>query len=117
MGYSVELKIRAVKYHMGGKTVLETAETFGVGKSSVSLWANEFRNTGSISERKIQERDHLRKITPEKIEEFLTNNPTGNMAEMAKVFECTPQSVAVAIKKFGFSKKNSESCIKKLAKF
>jgi len=96
---------------MNGNSMDKAVEMFSVSKGSISGWVTEFKNTGRI-EKKIQDREHLRKITPQRIDEFLAQNPYGDQQEMASAFCCTNQSVSDALRKFGYSKKNSVKYIK-----
>jgi transposase len=109
MGYSREYKISVVRFCFSGNSVAKTASTFSLGTDTVSRWKREFRQSGELQGRKVQDRGHLRKITPERIDEFLQRFPDGNQQEMAEFFGCKPQSVQIALKKFGYSKKKNRS--------
>jgi transposase len=109
MGYAREYKILAIRFHAKGNSIVKTAETFSIGVETVVRWKRELRDSGELHDRKVQNRDHLRKITPEGLEEFLRKFPDGNQREMAKYFGCKPQAVQVALKKFGYSKKKNRS--------
>ena len=111
MGYSIDLKMRAAKAHINGKSVREVAALFEVGHDSVSRWAIELKNTGTI-ENKTPDRSHLRKVTEEKVEAVLMENPTASQVEIAEKLGCTPQSVCVALIKFSYSKKSHGRYIK-----
>ena len=108
MAYDEKFKVAVVKFYLGGKTMDDAVEMFSVSKGAVSGWVREYRKTGRI-QKKIQNREHLRKITPEKIEAFLSEHPCGDQQEMALAFGCKNQSVPTALQKFGYSKKNSAS--------
>ena len=107
MAYSIDLKTKAAKAHLNGKPVRVVGEQFGVGHGSVARWASELKANGTILKTK-PNRVHLRKITEEKIEVFLEKNPTASQIDMAEEFECTPQSVCIALIKFNYSKKTTE---------
>jgi transposase len=109
MGYAKEYKVSVIKYHFKGNSIAKTADTFSIGIDTVVRWKRELARNGELLERKVQDREHLRKITPEKIEEFLAKFPDGNQQEMAEYFGCKPQAVQVALKKFGYSKKKNKS--------
>ena len=109
MGYTREYKVSVIKYNFKGNSIAKTAETFSIGTDTVKRWKRELNKVGELQERKVQNREHLRKITPERIEEFLEKFPDGNQKEMAEYFGCKPQSVQVALKKFCYSKKKNKS--------
>lgn len=108
MAYDNDLKIKAMQFLHRGNSVRQTAEAFSIGHDTVSRWSIEFRQCGSFSIKVVQ-RSHLRKITPEKIDMFLKQNPSGNQDDMAVAFGCARPSVTIALKKFGYSKKNSQN--------
>jgi transposase len=107
MAYDKKFKLAVVKFYNSGSVMEVVAETFDVGIGSVCAWVKEFKITGDIRDKKVQNREHLRKVTPEKIEALLLENPTADQVEMAKAFGCNNRAVSAALKKFGYSKKNS----------
>jgi len=113
MAYDEKFKISVVKYCIRGNTYDDAVAEFDVSKGIISGWIAEYERTGRI-EKKIQNREHKRKITPKKIDEFLLQNPHGDQPEMALAFGCSIPSVCIALKKFGYSKKNSANYTKKL---
>ena len=116
MGYTKEYKISVMKFCFKGNSIAKTASTFSLGEDTVSRWKREFRQNGELQGRKVQEREHLRKITPEGIEEFLQKFPDGNQQEMAEYFGCKAPSITIALKKFGYSKKKNRVDITKPTK-
>jgi len=109
MGYAKEYKISVIKYHFKGNSLAKTADTFSIGLDTVVRWKRELVKRGELQERKVQEREHLRKITAERIDEFLERFPDGNQKEMAEYFGCKTPSVTIALKKFGYTKKKNRS--------
>ena len=112
MAYDEKFRIAVAQFHLNGNTVAKTAETFNVGYGIVSTWANKLKRTGRI-ETKIRNRESTRVVTEEKIELFLAEFPDGNQKEMAESFGCTNQSVCIALKKFGYTRKKNGSYTKK----
>jgi len=109
MGYAKEYKISVIRYHFKGNDVAKTADTFSIGIETVRRWRRELETSGELQGRKTQDRGHLRKITPERIDEFLAKFPDGNQQEMAEYFGCKAPSVTTALKKFGYTKKKNKS--------
>ena len=114
MGYTKDFKIAVIKFHFSGNGLVKTAKTFSIGLETVVRWKREFVNSGELQRRKVQQRHHLRKITQEQLEQFLNANPNANQNEMAEHFGCKPQSVQVALKKFGYSRKKNKNDTTKL---
>ena len=98
-----------IKYHFNGNTIAKTAETFSIGVETVNRWKRELRDSGELQGRKVQDREHTRKITPERLERFLEKFPNGNQKEMSEYFGCKQSSITVALKKFGYTKKKNKS--------
>jgi len=113
MAYDEKFRIMVAQFHLRGNTVAKTAETFNVGGGMVSTWANTLKRTGRI-ETKTRNREGTRLVTERKIELFLVEFPDGNQNEMAEAFGCTNQSVCIALKKFGYTRKKNGSYTKKL---
>ena len=113
MGYSKDFKVCVVKYHFKGNTIVQTADVFSIAERTVKQWKSELKRNGDLQERRVQNREHLRKIMPERIDEFLARFPDGNQQEMAEFFGCKASSVTIALKKFGYTKKKNKSDITK----
>ena len=113
MAYDEKFKIKVVEFCLRGNTFDEAVDDFGVGKGSVSDWMKQYKATKSIP-KKTQNREHLRIITPKKIDAFLLENPSADQQEMAAEFGCTNQSVSDALRKFGYSKKKLTGYTKNL---
>jgi transposase len=79
-----------IKFDAEGNTLEQTARTFSIGTGTVSRRQRQFRAKESL-ERKVQNREHMRKVTPEKIEELLRIKYDMNQEEMAEALGCTSQ--------------------------
>ena len=108
MGYTTDFKIAVIKFNAKGNSLEQTAQTFSIGVDTVSRWKRMFGKNQSL-DRKVQDREKSRKITPQKIEELLKLRYDINQNEMAEALGCTTQSVSVALKKFGYTGKKNES--------
>jgi len=113
MAYDENFKIKVVEYCKRGNTYEDAAGEFAVTKGAITGWVKRYDATGRI-EKKIQDREHKRKVTPDGIDKFLVKNPHGDQQEMADSFGCSNQAVSVALKKFGFSKKKLKGYTKRL---
>ena len=112
MGYTKDFKMAVIKFNAKGNSLEQTAQTFSIGEDTVSRWKRLFKSEQSL-ERKVQDRAHLRKITPERIEALLKDKYDMNQSEMAEALGCTVQSVSTALKKFGYTGKKNENPITK----
>ena len=112
MGYTKDFKIAVIKFNAKGNSLEQTAETFSIGIDSVTRWKRLFKDEKSL-ERKIQNREKSRIITPEKIDGLLKQKYDMNQNEMANALGCTTQSISTALKKFGYTGKKNENPITK----
>jgi transposase len=90
MGYTADFKMAAIKFNAKGNSLEQTARTFSIGTGTISRWKRQFHAKESL-ERKVQDRKHMRKVTPEKIEELLRIKYDMNQEEMAEALGCTSQ--------------------------
>lgn len=112
MGYTKDFKVAVIKFNAKGNSLEQTAQTFSIGVDTVSRWKRLFNKKESL-ERKVQNREKSRIITPEKIEELLKHRYDMNQNEMAEALGCTTQSMSVALKKFGYTGKKNVNPITK----
>lgn len=116
MAYSKKFRLDVVKFSLSGNSIRKTSKVFNVANSQICNWRNKYKN-GEGLEDKIRDRKHLRKITPEKLENLLVKRPDAIQKEMAEEFDCNKQSVSVALRKFNYSrKKNKKGTWKRVPK-
>ena len=103
MSKSKDLRETAVKYHLEGHTVIETAKTFGVGKTSIVNWVKKYRETGDLSDKPIKR--NFKKIDPEKLKSYVKEHPDAIQKEIAKEFNCAQSAIWKALKRNGITRK------------
>ena len=107
MAYEEDFRIRVVRFSFDGNSIRETSRTFKVANSQICAWRKKHKS-GEPLKSKTPNREHLRKVTPDKIDALLLKNPNALQKNMASEFSCTEESVCVALKKFGFSRKKNK---------
>ena len=107
MSKSKDLREAAVKYRLSGHTLEETAEIFGVSKSAVSSWVNQYKETGDLSNKPLNRR--FKKIDPEKLMEYVKAHPDATQNEMAEYFDCSDTAIGKALKRNGITRKKRRS--------
>ena len=100
---SVDLREAAVRYYKAGHTLAETAESFNVSKSAVSVWVQKYEDTGDLHNKPLNR--GFRKIDPEKLKEYVENHPDDTQQEIADAFKCSNQAVSKALKRNGITRK------------
>ena len=104
MSKSKDLREAAVRYHLlEGHTVVETAKTFGVGKTSIVNWVKKYRETGDLSDKPIKR--GFKKIDPEKLKSYVKERPDAIQKEIAKEFNCAQSAIWKALKRNGITRK------------
>ena len=107
MGRSVDLREAAVAYYEKGHKLSETAEIFGVGKSTVSYWVRKKRETGDLNNKPLKR--GFKKIDPEKLKTYVAEHPDATQQEMADEFGCCNQAISKALKRCGITRKKDET--------
>lgn len=107
-GYSTELRARALSALDKGMKRQEIAELFKVSTRTLYNWDKRRQETGDYAcKLPPKERSH-RKLTQEKLLNYLASHPDHYLHEIADAFSVKPQSVWSALKKFGISRKKND---------
>lgn len=111
MGYSVDLRTRAVRYCLeSGATCADTAKIFGVGRSTVQSWRQQFEETGDLSDKPLNR--SFKKIDPDKLRAYVKGHPDATQQEIADEFGCCNQAVSKALKRLNITRKKKRAATK-----
>lgn len=69
MGYSVDLRKRAVEYRLEGHMIAETSKVFGNGNDTLCRWMKQYRETVNLSPKPLNRT--FKKIDPVKLKELV----------------------------------------------
>ena len=97
MGYSKDLREKAVAYRLKGHTVAETSRIFGIGTDTLNRWLRQYKETGDLSNKPLNR--SFKKIDPEKLKAFVQEHPDATQKEMAEYFQCSAPSICNALKR------------------
>jgi transposase len=103
MAYSVDFRKRAIDYMDEGHTAKELYASFKVYPSEINKWRKLLEKTGSLEPQYPKTRKG--KIDLAKLEQALERKPDLTLPELAKMFDCTKQSVYAALKKVKITRK------------
>ena len=103
MSKSVDLREAAIAYHEAGHTIAETAEIFGVGKSTISGWKRKKKETGNLNDKPLNRT--YKKIEPERLKRYVKEHPEATQQEMAEEFGCCNQAISKALKRNKITRK------------
>ncbi len=105
MRYSEDIRKKVMNYLDKGHTIKETSEKYEVGTTTIKEWKKLRAETGSL-----QHRPHPRKcskISPDRLVVYINDHPDSFLAEIAEVFNCTPQAIFYAFKRLGITRKKN----------
>ena len=107
MAYSIDFRKRAIAFWDKGHTKEELYEAFEIYPSRINDWKRLLRETGSLEPQYLKTREG--KINLKKLEQELERKPDLTLPELAKIFNCTKQSVDAACKKLKITRKKRRS--------
>lgn len=105
MSKSKDLREAAVAYQKAGHTYDETAEVFGVVKSTVHRWVKQYDETGDLSNKPLNR--SFKKIDPEKLKSYVAEHSDFTQEEIAREFNCSNQAISKAFKRLGITRKKN----------
>jgi len=103
MGYSIELRIRALEYWEEGHTKEETAKVFKVSTSILQKWKYRLKETGKLENRKREITSP--KIDLEKLKNYIDEHPDKFQYEVAEKFGCSQPCICKALKRLKITRK------------
>ena len=111
MGYSVDLREKAVKHRLEqSSSCADTAKAFGVGRSTVQSWVQRYEETGDLSDKPLKRRP--KKIDPEALKSYVREHPDDTQQEMAEAFHCSNQAISKALKRLNITRKKKRAAIR-----
>ena len=106
MAYEKDYRKRILKfYYENGKT--KTLLQFGISSSTLYGWIKLHNETGDLSSRKRKRKFNV--FDPEKLDQYMKNpkNADKYISEIAKDFGCGKETVRIALKKLGYTRKKN----------
>lgn len=91
-----------------GMTWSEAIKVFGVGSGSIARWFKNRNETGSVSDAPRKPRTP-RKIDPHLLKAAFEKSPDATLEEVAKQFNCWPQSIQKRCVKLGITRKKNKT--------
>lgn len=106
MAYSIDFRERAIEYYIiEGHTAKELYEAFKIYPSNVLRWEKLLERTNSLKPEYKETRK--RKIDITELERAVERKPDITLPELAKMFNCTKQSIDAALKKAKITRKKN----------
>lgn len=107
MAYSKDFRERAIEFVKEGHTGKELYEAFKIRLSLVRSWQKQEELRGTLAPQ--YRKTWQGKIDVEKLRKAVERTPDITLPELAKMFDCTKQSVHVALKKAKITRKKRHS--------
>ncbi len=111
MAYSIDFRKRAIEYFDEGHTEKELYDAFKIRATNVRRWRKLLETNGSLKPQYRETR--RRKIDPEKLKQAIERKPDSTLPELAKQFNCSKQSIDVALKRLKITRKKRRLPTKK----
>ena len=109
MSYDIKFRERTIAYLSEGHTWVETTKTFGITAYTLNRWLKK-KAAGDLSDTPVRTRKG--KISAEKLELYVAENPDAYQSEIAEYFGCSQQAICKALKRNGITRKKRQSDIK-----
>ena len=106
MSYEKKFKERVLSYLSEGHSQRATAQTFGIGTTTLKEWKRRIAANESL-ESKIRNRKP-KKINPDELKVYVAAHPDAYLPEIAERFGCTGEAVRQALKKLNITRKKRQ---------
>jgi transposase len=107
MSYSIDLREKLIRYLSEGNSQRRAAKVFGVDPFTVNKWNKMYKTTGSLEDSKPKR--SFKKIDPEKLKQFVEENPDAYLIEIAPTFCCTADAIGKALRRLNITRKKRGS--------
>lgn len=101
--HSKDLRERAVKYLLDGRTYAEAMKIYNVGMTALRRLRNMLEKEGNLDGK--PRGQYFKKINPQILIEYLEDHPDACLHEIAAVFSRPEAAVCKDLKKIGCTKK------------
>ena len=101
--YDPKYKLRTLAYRNEGHTLAQTSSVFGISINTIRKWEKQLREEGNFNRRPIKRR--FRKIDPQKLKDYVAENPDAYLREIAANFDCWPNAVRKALHRLKITRK------------
>lgn len=112
MGYSVDLREKALEYYNECKNITQTCKTFKIARSTLYGWIRLHTENGSLEPKTRTE--FKTKIDYEELRILVKEQPDAFLREYAEHFDVTAVAIFDALKKLKITRKKRLLHIKKL---
>ena len=109
MSYDEKYKKRTLEYRHEGHTLLQTSQVFGISITAIQNWEKQLREEGNL--KKHSWKRPFKKIDPEKLKEYVNNNPDAYLREIAVAFNCCQTAIRKALIRLKITRKKDNTLL------
>lgn len=107
MAYETRYKERVLEYLAEGHSQKATAETFGIGTTTIKEWKKRIARNESLEPKKRNRTP--KKIPPNELKAYVAAYPDAYLSEIGGHFGCTGEAVRQALKKQKITRKKNDT--------
>ena len=105
MSYDIKYRQRAMSYLDEGNSYRKAAAVFKVSTTTLQKWKSQLNETGTLLPKKRKET--WRKIDPDKLSKYVTENPDAYQHEIAAAFGVRLFAIQKALKRLKITRKKN----------
>ena len=105
MSYSVDMREKVMAYR-ANHSIRKTAKTYGISVRAIQDWEKIQAETGRLEKKPLERK--WRKIDPEKLRDYVAENPDAFLEEIGEEFGCSGEAIRLALKKLKITRKKNE---------
>jgi len=106
MAYERRFKERVIEYLTEGHSQKGTAETFGIGITTIKEWKKRIAKKESLEPKKRNRKP--KKILPNELKAYVAVHPDAYLSEIGEQFGCTGETVRQALKNLNITRKKND---------
>ena len=115
MGYSEDLRKKAIEYLKQGNSQRETSGVFGVSLATINKWNQKHQKTGSVTNKPLERT--FKKTDPDKLKAYIKKYPDAHLKGIGEEFGCSGMAVHYAFKRLEITRKKDKAISAKLELF
>ena len=105
MSYSIDLRKEVIEYLSKGNSQRQTQKVFGVSRSALNRWQQQYKKTGDLKDKKPCRK--FKKLDPEELKTYVKEHPNAYLKEIGEVFNCSDTAVLKAFRRLGITRKKN----------
>ncbi|MCP5124703.1 MAG: transposase [Gammaproteobacteria bacterium] len=110
--YSEDLRTRVIQSYLNGLSKMDIVTLFKIGMDTLNRWIRQYLQTGDIKPKK-RTQFRARKFSDSDLKDYIRNNPSVTLKQIAEHFSVKPSSVQARLKALNITYKKTISLRRK----